>query len=82
MVPGGNRDLNSELPIIRPLAAARGMGYVDSVIHGGGLDSRIMNLFGRRYYQPSCGLVRAEWEIILEEFLAMGLIVKVEPPSP
>jgi hypothetical protein len=32
-----------------------------------------------RWYSPSTGMGRSEWEIILEELTRMGYIVKKEP---
>jgi hypothetical protein len=32
-----------------------------------------------RQYSPSTGMDRSEWEIILEEIICMGYIVKKEP---
>jgi hypothetical protein len=37
--------------------------------------------FVDRQYLPSTGKDRSEWEIILEELIRMGLLVKHEPLS-
>jgi hypothetical protein len=38
-------------------------------------------LFVDRQYSPSTGADRSEWEIVLEELIRMGFLVKHEPIS-
>jgi hypothetical protein len=45
------------------------------------LSPHVRRSFIERRYSPSTGLFRNHWEIILEQLLAMGLIVKEEVVS-
>jgi hypothetical protein len=42
---------------------------------------QMKHLFVDRQYSPSTGMDRSEWEIILEELIRMGFLVKQEPVS-
>jgi hypothetical protein len=39
------------------------------------------HLFVDRQYSPLTGMDRSEWEIILEQLICMGFLVKQEPVS-
>ena len=45
------------------------------------LPPRIRDSFLEMRYSPSTGMERSEWEVIFEQFLSMGLIVKEEVHS-
>jgi hypothetical protein len=45
------------------------------------ISPRIKRSFVERWYSPSTGMDWSEWEIILEQLLIMGLIVKEEVVS-
>jgi hypothetical protein len=45
------------------------------------ISPHIKKSFAERRYSPSTSMDRSEWEIILEQLLAMGLIVKEEVVS-
>jgi hypothetical protein len=47
----------------------------------GAISPRMKHSFIDRQYSPSTSMDRSEWEIISEEFIRMGLLVKQESVS-
>jgi hypothetical protein len=47
----------------------------------GDLSPRVRNSFLERRYSPSTGMEFHKWQIVLEQFMAIGMIVKEEDVS-
>jgi hypothetical protein len=49
------------------------------ILSDGAISPRMRRSFVDRWYSPSIGMGLSEWEVILDELIRMGYIVKKEP---